>query len=174
VTEVEAVGRDLTNAGLKPLAVVAEDPVLAAPSVGELQAALGAELLYDGDNAAAAVESVLVAPIYTDGARVHFRRFASTAVLTPFYKTDLLLAAIDSGAACVVVTGGRQPSHYVIDRARHGETTLMLAEHSTVPTVAGLSEVWTRSPFSGAAKTEAAWSRLSAQLDLATLQSKLK
>jgi BioD-like phosphotransacetylase family protein len=170
----ETVARDLTNSDMRPLALLPEDATLAAPAVGEIRDALAAAVLHDGENERTTVEHVLVAPIYTDGARNHFHRFASKAVLTPYNKTDLLLAAIEAGTACLVVTGGQQPSPYVIDRVRDEETTILLSDQTTVPTVAALSEVWTHSPFRGVTKAAAAYALLRDRLDFASLQRKLE
>ena len=59
----------------------------------------------------------------------------------PFNKTDLHLAIIDTNAACLVITGGRDPSPYVLDRAQHDATTILLAPHQTPETIAALSGV---------------------------------
>ena len=169
----ESVARDLTNAGLRPLAILPEERVLAAPSVDEIRDELGAELLYDGENGAEVVEDVLIAPVYADPARPHFRRFPHKAILAPYNKTDLLIASIESNAACLVITGGSAPSPYVFDRAQHGETTVMLSAHETPGTVAALGDVWFRSRFRGERKASAAHALLASRLDLSGLLRKL-
>jgi BioD-like phosphotransacetylase family protein len=172
-SETEDVARQLTNGGLRPLALLAENRLLAAPSVDEIRDTLGAELLYDGENGTEVVEDILIAPVYADPARPHFRRFASKAVLSPFNKTDLHLAAIETQAACLVITGGGKPSPYVVDRARGESTTVLLAERETPETLAALSEVWLTSRFRGDRKAAAALALLEARMDLSVLAQKL-
>jgi BioD-like phosphotransacetylase family protein len=169
VPETEAVARALTDGGLRPLALLPEDRVLAAPCVDEIRGTLDAALLYDGENGPEVVEDVLIAPIYADPAQPHFLRFASKAVLAPFNKTDLHLAAIETQAACLVITGGRQPSPYVLDRARGESTTVLLAEKETPETLAALSDVWLTSRFRGDRKAAAALTLLDRHLDIAAL-----
>lgn len=172
--QVDDAARDLTNAGMRPLAVLPEDRRLAAPSVEDIRHALAADVLYEGENFLEAVEDVLVAPVYTDGARLHFERFSGTnAVLTPSYKTDLLLAAIEARASCLVITGGHRPSHYVLDRVQGEPTTILLAQHQTPAAVAALSDVWTASAFKGERKAEAIFSLLDSRLDWQGLLKKL-
>jgi BioD-like phosphotransacetylase family protein len=171
-SNIEPVARELTNAGLRPLAIIPEDRVLAAPSVGEIRVALGADVLFEGDNDADVVDDVLIAPVYADPARPHFRRFGSTAVLAPFNKTDLHLAAIDTQAACLVITGGGKPSPYVLDRARHGTTTVLLAGRETPETLASLSDVWLESRFRGERKAEAITAHLEGRVNFAALLSR--
>ena len=173
-SEIEAVARELTDALLRPLAVLPEDRRLAAPSVEDIRHALAADVLYEGENLRTAIDNILVAPVYTDGAKAHLRRFAgTTAVLAPSYKTDLLLAAIDGDSSCVIVTGGHQPSHYVVDRVRGQQTTLLLAQPQTPAAVAALSDVWGASAFAGDAKAAAITDLLQPRIDWAALTRKL-
>ena len=173
-TAIEDVARALTNADLRPLAVLPEDACLAAPSVEDIRHALAADVLHEGENFQVAIENLLVAPVYTDGAKVHFRRYRGTAaVLAPSYKTDLLLAAIEAEASCVIVTGGHQPSHYVMDRVEREPVTLLLAQHQTPAAVSALSDVWTASAFAGEAKAEAVFALLESRIDWAALIKKL-
>jgi BioD-like phosphotransacetylase family protein len=170
---VQTIARELTDAGLRPLAIIAEDRSLAGPCVAEIREALGAETIFDGDNELDVVEDILIAPVYADPAQPHFRRFAAKAVLAPFNKTDLLLAAIETEAACLVITGGHQPSPYVPDRAQHGSTTVLLAREETPQTLNALSEVWLTSRFRGLLKAEAAYAHLQGRIDFPGLARKL-
>jgi BioD-like phosphotransacetylase family protein len=172
--QTERVARELTNGGFRPLALLPEDRVLAAPSVNEIREALAASVAYAGEDPDASVEDVLVAPVYADPARPHFRRFAAKAVLAPFNKTDLHIAAIETEAACLVITGGRAPSPYVIDRAQHGTTTVLLAREDTPRTIASLSDVWLTSRFRGEAKAAAVAAHLQARVDFAALARKIE
>jgi hypothetical protein len=119
------------------------------------------------------VEEVLIGPVYADPARPHFQRYASKAVLAPFNKTDLLLAAIETGAACVVVTGGGRLSPYVLDRAQGESTTLLLTDTETPQAVSSLAEVWLSSRFRGERKAQAVLDRLIPRLDFTALARRL-
>ena len=173
-TAVEDVARALTNGDLRPLALLPEDRVLAAPSVGEIGITLGARVLYAGENEREVVEDVLIGPVYADPARPHFRRFASKAILAPFNKTDLHLVAIETNAACLVITGGHEPSPYVIDRAQGEATTILLSEQDTPGTVASLADAWSGTRFRGDRKAAAAYAHLEGRLDFASLARKLE
>jgi BioD-like phosphotransacetylase family protein len=171
---VESVARDLTNGDLRPLAVIPEDRVLAAPCVAEIRDTLQAEVIYEGENDLEVVEDVLIAPVYADPAQPHFRRFASKAVLAPFNKTDLHLAAIETQAACLVITGGGRPSPYVADRARGEATTVLLAREETPLALASLGDVWSTSRFRGERKAAAILHHLESRLDFAGLRRRLE
>lgn len=170
---IETVARELTNAGLRPLALVPEDLALSAPSVSDISDELGATVLFEAENEDDVVDDVLIGPVYADPARPHFHRYDHKAILAPFNKTDLHLAAIEAEAACLVITGGKDPSPYIIDRAHHGNTTLLLSPKDTPGTVASLSGVWSRSRFRGENKAAAAYAALQSRLDFAGLLKKL-
>jgi len=171
--DVENIARTLTNDGLRPLALLPEDRILAAPGVAEIRDALGAETLAASDEDDS-IEDVVIAPIYTDPARPHFGRFGRTAIFTPSYKTDLMLAAIESGTVCLVITGGHQPSHYVIDRVQHQPTNILLApQPTTVAAINALGNAWTKSRFRGAEKIERMQALLGARIDFASLARRL-
>jgi hypothetical protein len=172
-TAIEDVARELTNGNLRPLALLPEDRVLAAPSVAEIGTALGARTLYAGENLREVVEDVLIGPVYADPARPLFRRYASKAILAPFNKTDLHLAAIETNAACLVITGGKEPSPYVIDRVQGEATTILLSDQDTPGTVASLAGVWSHSRFRGDRKADAAYAYLNGRVDFASLARKL-
>ncbi len=169
----EAVARELTDAGLRPLAVLPEERALAAPSVAEIRDALGADVLYAGENELETVEDVLIAPVYADPARPHFQAFAAAAVLAPFNKTDLHLVAIETGAKCLVITGAGRPSPYVLDRVQGEPTTVLATSGETPAAVAALSDVWLRSRFRGEAKAELIAGQLEGRVDLAALLRRL-
>jgi hypothetical protein len=171
---IEDVARALTDGGLRPLALLAEDRVLAAPCVAEIRGALGASVLFEGENELETVEDVLIGPVYADPARPHFRRFEAKAVLAPFNKTDLHLAAIETQAACLVITGGHAPSPYLLDRAQHGTTTVLLAAAETPETLASLSDIWLTSRFRGERKAAAAFAALQGRVDFAALAKKIE
>lgn len=170
---IEATARDLTNGGFRPLALIPEDAALAAPGVAEIRDALGAEVLNEsGDDDS--IEDVVIAPIYTDPARPHFGRFGRTAIFTPSYKTDLQLTAIESGTVCLVITGGRRPSPYVIDRVQHQPTNILLAPQvTTVAAIDALGGTWTHSRFRGVEKAKRIRSLLASRLDFAALARRL-
>ncbi len=170
---IEEVARALTNFDLRPLALIPEDRVIAAPCVAEIRDILKAQVLYEGENDHEVVEDVLVGPVYADPARPHFRRFASKAILAPFNKTDLHLAAIETQAACLIITGGHDPSPYVVNRAQGESTTVLLAPDETPETITSLSDVWLSSRFRGVSKAEAAFGHLQGRLDFEGLLKKL-
>ncbi|MEX1023084.1 MAG: DRTGG domain-containing protein [Dehalococcoidia bacterium] len=150
---------------------IAEDRLLAAPTVGRLIEASGARVLSrseDGDHAIC--ENLVVAPISHDAADAHFKRFPHRAVVTRVEKVDLALAAMLTESECLILTGGEEPSPYLLDRAASTRrTTLLLAAEGTVATLRDIEGVFGSVPFSHEAKVERIGGLLRTALDDATL-----
>ncbi len=134
------------------LAVLAEDRVLAAPSAGDIAAALSARWLA-GEGDVHAVERVMIGTVASDAAEPYFGQRARTCVVTRFDKTDIQLAALQTDLSCLVLTGGGEPSPYLIDRVVNaGEgPAVLLAAASTVESVRAIEGLYGASRFAGEA-----------------------
>lgn len=145
-----------------------EDRLLAAPTVGRLIEASGARVLArsrEGD--AAIVEHILVGAVSHDPTdATYFERHPRTAVVTRAEKVDIALGALRTGASCLILSGGSDPSPYLLDRVAAGrDTTLLLAPEGTVETVRDIEGTFASSPFGGEAKIERAGEMMAAAID---------
>jgi BioD-like phosphotransacetylase family protein len=150
---------------------IAEDRVLAAPTVGLLVEASRARVLVrsiEGD--AAICEHIVVGAIASDAAEPYFARYPRSAVVTRAEKVDVALAAMRTDPACLILSGGADPSPYLLDRvgASRG-TTVLLAPEGTVETVRDIEGGFGRSPFSHEAKVERIGELMAEAVDDATL-----
>ena len=137
---------------LAVLAVLAEDGVLAAPSAGDIASVLSARWLA-GEGDVHAVERVMIGTVASDAAEPYFGQRARTCVVTRFDKTDIQLAALQTDLSCLVLTGGGEPSPYLIDRVVNaGEgPAVLLAPGSTVESVRAIEGLYGGSRFGGEA-----------------------
>ncbi len=147
---------------------VPEDRLLAAPTVGYLIEASGARVLArsrEGD--AAIIEHILVGAISHDATDVsYFERRPRTAVITRAEKVDIALGALRTGVSCLMLSGGAEPSPYLLDRAAAGrDTTLLLAPEGTVETVRDVEGTFGSAPFAGEAKIERIGELMAASVD---------
>ncbi|MDO9444211.1 MAG: DRTGG domain-containing protein, partial [Dehalococcoidia bacterium] len=152
---------------------LAEDRLLAAPTVGRLIEASGAQVLSRSEEGDAAIcEHLVVAAISHDAADAYYQRFPRRAVVCRAERVDLAMAAMLTGSDVLVLTGGAEPSPYLLDRAAATRsTTLLLAPERTVETVRDIEGLFGSSPFSHEAKVERAGALLAAAVDDATLAS---
>ncbi|MEE8336989.1 MAG: DRTGG domain-containing protein [Dehalococcoidia bacterium] len=169
---VTVIANHATEAGL--LALI-EDRLLAAPTVGRLIEASNARVLARSTEGDASIcEHIVVGPIFEDSNEPHFERFARKAVVTRSEKVDIALSALLTETRCLILTGGNDPSAYLLDRvASDRNTTLLLAPGGTVETVHAIEGTFGSTPFAGAEKIERAGELMAAAIDDSTLASLL-
>jgi len=153
-----------------PNAIV-EDRLLAAPTVAQLIEASGATVLSRSEAGDSAVcEHLVVGAISHDSADSYFQRFPRRAVVARAEKVDLALAAMLTRSECLILTGGHEPSPYLLDRAASTrETTLLLAPEGTVETMRDIEGTFGKSAFSHEAKLERISALLAEALDPSTV-----
>ena len=150
---------------------VAEDRLLAGPTVRRLIEASRAQVLTraaDGEDAVC--EHVVIGAISHDPDEPYFRRFPRAVIVTRAEKVDIALAAMRVNPVCLILTGGGEPSPYIVDRvAASRGTTLLLAPEGTVETMRDIEGTFGSVSFSGEAKLERIGELMKAALDDATL-----
>ncbi len=127
-----------------------EDRLLAAPTVGDLISATNSAVLSRSLMGEREIcEHVVIGAISHDPADDYFGRFNRKAVIVRAEKVDLGLAALLSGAECLILTGGHEPSPYLLDRASASrDTTVILSPNPTALTAKTLEGTFGTSPFS--------------------------
>jgi hypothetical protein len=147
-SDVEAVAR---RDGV--LAVLAEDRVLAAPSVADIAAALDARWLA-GSEERTGIGRVMIGTVSSDAASPYFGQRERTCIVTRFDKTDIQLAALGTDLECLVLTGGGEPSPYLLDRVRSDreDIAVLLSPSNTVESVRTVEGLYGASRFDGAWK----------------------
>ncbi len=145
----ESIRNSLDGLGVKIIAMVPEDRMLAAPTLGGIAAALKAEARFLDGNSLRPIGHPLIASISADPGQGYFTRHGATAVIVRSDKPDLQLAAISAGADCLIVTGGLPILSYVLDRAQEDEIPLIRTQFDTVATVAEIEALFAAAPFAG-------------------------
>ncbi|HYM14024.1 MAG TPA: DRTGG domain-containing protein [Dehalococcoidia bacterium] len=157
LTRVPAAQAGVVAARANVIAVLAEDRVLAAPSLADIAAATGARWLAGAPDAGS-IEQIMIGTVASDAAEPYFGNRRRTCVVTRFDKTDIQLAALQTDLECLVITGGGEPSPYLLDRVRgaRDEVAVLAAPGSTVETVRAIEGLYAASRFDGASKLERA------------------
>ena len=152
-----------------------EDRLLAAPTVGQLINASRARVLTRSVEGESAVcEHIVVGAIASDAAEPYFQRYGRSAIVTRAEKVDVALAALRTDPVALVLSGGADPSPYILDRvASTRTTTLLLAPEGTVETVRDIEGSFGRTPFGHEAKVERIGELMADALDDATLKGLL-
>jgi len=157
VTRVPSAQVAAVSAGAGVLAVLPEDRVLAAPSIDDIAAAVEGRWLA-GERGHATVDRVMVGTIASDAGSPYFGARARTCVVTRHDKTDVQLAALQTDLECLVITGGGEPSPYLVDRVRgtREEIAVLVAQGSTVEVMRVIEALYGLSRFDGQGKLERA------------------
>ena len=162
----------MAGEGIDCLGMLPDDDVLASFTVAQLQDALAAQLLVDGDMDQV-IGRVVIGPVSADPGRSYFSRFACMAAITRSHKPDLQLAALDAGAVALVAAGGSPPLEYVIERAAGDGVPLLLTVMPTVESMKALEDIYGRSRFQGPQKVERAAQVIGESLDITRLEAAL-
>ena len=173
---LEAARSAIQERGLACLGVLPEDRLLAGPTVREMAEALRASSLMESGEQDEAVEFVMLGPISADPGQPYFLQHGSKAVLNRFDKMDLHLAALATEPDCLILTGGQQPSPYLLDRVAGSdlEITVLLAPEGTVRTMEALDELYGRTRFTGRRKLARAVELVREHVDLGRLNEALR
>ena len=149
-----AVRAALEQCGLTCLGALPEDRLLAGPTIREMEEALHASRLVENGDGDEAVEFVMLGPISADPGQPYFLQHGNKAVVNRFDKMDLHLAALATEPDCLILTGGRPPSPYLLDRVAGSDlaVTVLLSPEGTVRTMELLDELYGRTRFSGQRK----------------------
>lgn len=168
VRRLETVRLAYEAAGVQPLAIIPEDRLLAAPTIGQVAEALSAEGVFLREHADQPLDNPVIASIAADPGQAYFTRTQTEAVIVRSDKPDLQLAALNAGAGCLIVTGGLPVLSYVNERVADDEIPLMRTKLDTKQAVSAIEELFGTAPFTGDAKMRQIESLL-AHLDLDAL-----
>jgi len=155
--------------GIKVLAVVPEDRLLATPVLRDVVQVLSAQTEHFDGRALEPLDRPVIATISADPGQSYFARYDASAVIVRSDKPDLQLAALNAGAGCLIVTGGLPILSYVLERAEEDEIPLLRTSLDTIAAVERVEAIFGSSPFAGGkAKVERIGELLS-DLDLTAL-----
>jgi BioD-like phosphotransacetylase family protein len=172
-SRLDTVIAELTAQGVPVLAALPEDRLLAAPTIGEMAAALDAETLFLDGHAETLVERMTIASIAADPGQSYFVTFGPQAVIVRCDKPDLHLAALHTSTLCLILTGGRMPLAYVTERAESEGVPILITAKDTPGAVEALEPLYAGGRFGGRAKAERIAQLMIDRLDNDALQKAL-
>ncbi len=131
------------------LAAIPEDRILAAPSLGQVAQAIGAEGEILNGQRHHLVRRAVIAPISVDPGQRYFTNLQPDLVVVRGDRPDLHLGALQYGKAGLVLTGGFTPIGYVKELAESNEVPLLLTELDTTDSAIQIEELYGSGPFLG-------------------------
>ncbi|HUF53691.1 MAG TPA: DRTGG domain-containing protein [Dehalococcoidia bacterium] len=133
--------------GIAPVAVLPEDRVLGAPDLASVASALTAETENMDGHEHMVMDALVIASIAADPGQSYFDRTRASSVIVRNDKPDLQLAALNSGAECFIITGGRGLLSYVRDRIAEDEIPVLSTALDTKDTVTAIEKLYGNTPF---------------------------
>ena len=155
----------VTLAGMLP-----QDRLLAAPSLEQMAAVLETSLDASEGAGKEAVEWIEIGPITAHPGSIHFAVVGSKAIVTRGDRPDVAFAALDVDAQCLILSGGREPLRYVLERTEEDEVPLIATALTTSEAVQRLGPLYGEGTFSGTRKRERAARLIEQHVDLDALE----
>jgi len=137
----------LEERGVRVLAVMPRERLLASVSVGELVEVLEGEVLCCPEGCNELVEHIMIGAMTIESALSHFRRRANKAVITGGDRPDIQLAALETPTKCLILTGNIHPSPIILSRAEEIGVPIILVRHDTFTTVQLIEKFFGKSRF---------------------------
>lgn len=134
----------LAKRGIEVLGIVERDDRLTAPTFREIMKTLNGKLLdedetgYDLDKL---VGSILVGAMSAHSALSYFRKKAGTVIITGGDRADIVLTALETDLAGIVLTGNLYPDLRVVSAAKQKGVPLVLVPHDTFTAASKVNEV---------------------------------
>ncbi len=155
--------------------MIPEDRLHAGPTPREIAAALHASTLVEGEDEDEAVEFVMLGPLSADPGQPYFLQHGTKAVINRFDKMDLHLAALATEPDCLILTGGQQPSPYLLDRVAGSDSpvVVLLAPDSSVRAMDAIDELYGETRFAGRRKLDRVTELVGQHIDVEKLSEAL-
>jgi len=164
----------LEGRGVPILGVLPNDRELAALSVGEIIRVLDAEVLTSCRNEESLVEALMVGAMTEDSALRRFRKQQNKAIITGGDRTDIQLAAIETSANCLILTGNLHPNNLIIKQAENMSVPILLVPGNTMETVEMLDRIFGRTRLGQKAKLDKFLGYVKENIDLERLDQALE
>jgi len=127
--------------GIKVLAVIPENRVLLAITVGELAESVQGKILNNPDKSGELVENFMLGAMVVDSGLDYFGRKENKAAIVRQDRPDMQLAALETSTRCLVLTGSNEPPVYnVLQKAEARGIPIIATETEVKDIVAGLED----------------------------------
>lgn len=160
--------QDITTYGVLPAS-----PRLAAVSVAEIVAALGATYICGEEHGDAMAETYLIGAMSPEHAMRYFQSAAHKVVVVGGDRAEIILAALETPTAAIVLTGSYVPSPAVLARAEELGVPIVSVATDTVTAIDGIRRLFGRLGVHDKRKVELIAGEISNNIDLDRLVSDL-
>jgi BioD-like phosphotransacetylase family protein len=125
----------LETNNIKILGLIPEDEILDSLTVRELYEVIGGKILAGKKGMNGIVKNILIGAMTPESASRYFRKTKNEIIITGGDRTDIIFAALEAGAAGLVLTGNLYPSIRVFPRADELGVPIILVPYDTYTTL---------------------------------------
>ena len=147
--ELEAVETQakvfLERQGIPVLGLLPRHNLLDSVSVRAIVKQLDATVLCCENRLDFLVEGLAIGAMNVNSALEYFRKGRNLAIVTGSGRSDLQLAALETSAHCLILTGRVPPLDFVLNRAENLEIPILSVDLDTLSTVKKVERVFTQS-----------------------------
>jgi uncharacterized protein len=134
----------LAENGIHSYGILPSDPQLLAVPVGDIAAALNGRFVVGEALSGALAESYLIGAMSAEHALSYFERVSDKVVVVGGDREDLILAALQTPTAALVLTGSYVPGQDVLARAEQAGVAVISVDGDTVAAADGLRRLFGR------------------------------
>jgi uncharacterized protein len=164
----------LATNGIATYGALMANSRLAAVTVGEIAASLGGTWVSGVEHADTVVESYLIGAMSPEHALRYFQDSADKAVVVGGDRAEIILAALETATAAVVLTGNYVPSATVLGRAEELGVPIISVATDTVAAADGIRRLFGRLGTHDRRKVDLAAQLVEASIDLDRLVADLQ
>ncbi|MFH1230866.1 MAG: DRTGG domain-containing protein [Planctomycetota bacterium] len=119
---------------IEVLGMIPASPRLRALSIQEIKNMLNAELLYGTDKQDHIIEEFCLSTMNMENDIRYFRETKCKAVIISGDRIDIQLAALESNADCLILTGKLYPPEVILSKAEENKVPIMVVRDSSLKT----------------------------------------
>ncbi len=127
--------------GIDVFGIIPLDPLLNSVSVRELQQILNGQFLFGEEHETDLIEKFFIGAMNADKAIDYFKKSKNKAVIVGGDRPDIILAALETPTACVVLTGGLYPNDILLAKAEEMKIPMILVKDDTYSTVQKVDKI---------------------------------
>jgi BioD-like phosphotransacetylase family protein len=144
----------IENQGVPVFGVLPESRRVAALMVDEIITALDPQILTDCATNDILIENITVGAMNVDAALSRLRRTNNNAVITGGDRVDIQIAALETSAACLILTGCLEPRSLIVKQANEMGIPVLLVETNTMETIEAVDRIFGRTRMGQTVKLE--------------------
>ncbi|MBE9039253.1 phosphotransacetylase family protein [Oscillatoriales cyanobacterium LEGE 11467] len=163
----------LEDRGIRVLGLLPSSELLRSVSVGEVAHNLNADVLCCADRLDLMLEGIQIGAMGVNSAVQYFTQARNMAIVTGGDRADIQLAALETAAHCLILTGHITPPPLVLSRAEEVEIPVLSVDLDTLQTVEQIEQTFGKVRLHDAIKVEYVRQMMAEHFDLDRLLDEL-